>query len=104
MFAVGPDGAAHRVSFNTPYSLGLYNSQTKWFVTIPKGERAGGEVKVSLAALDERFASQYPMQFGRNAPRTIACQLVHKPFDRGGSLDAWTGEVYGPFTVFRLDR
>jgi hypothetical protein len=56
--------------------------------------------------LKQKFVALYPWQFGSRPPKAFACQLIHKPFDRGAGykLDAWTGELAGPFEVFVLDR
>jgi len=95
VYAEGKYGGAFEQRLISPSAAGKYWSRKKWFATIKKGERASGEITISVPKARDYFRRHWPRHFDGTTPK-LHVQLVHKPWDRGEQhgFDAWTGELH----------
>ena len=90
----------------SPFQHGKYASHKSWFLTLPKGEKARGEILVPVSQVKKYFLKHWPEAFDKQRPPDLRVQLVHKPHDRGvqHTLDAWTGDLYTSVLEVKLEN
>jgi hypothetical protein len=103
LYAEGKDGRVYEGQLESPTPPLVQGTPKEWFLTIPPGKTATGELKISARRVADCFQQPWPKQFD-DTPPILHVQLIHKPHHRGGDLDAWTGELYTPVLKVPLKK